>query len=83
MPNRDVWRREWRAGSYLRRDRSIGAAVRIVPDLEHMVVALDQARQHRCRSEVDFIHTGGNLDTPLGAHVGDAFALDHDHLLAR
>jgi hypothetical protein len=39
--NCDVWRQELRAGSYLLRHCSIGATVWTVPDLEHMVMALE------------------------------------------
>jgi hypothetical protein len=55
----------------------------VVPDLEHMVVTVDQARHDRARSEIDLLRPGRNRHAPARSHLGDAITLDDDHLVAR
>jgi len=46
-------------------------------------MAIDQTRQHGCPAEVDDAGAVRNLDAGRRTDLGDAVALDQDHLVAQ
>jgi hypothetical protein len=78
---RDVWRGKRRSRLNDKRHSGFCTGARVVTDFEHVVVTLDQARQHRARPKVDFFRPGRDVDAPGRSHLDDAITLNGDHLV--